>query len=1048
MKILSYARMGAVIAAALAASATADAAVRYVKAGAIGGDGATWATAMGDLQDAIDASSPGDEVWVAAGIYKPTKLTNDRVANSRSFVIKDGVSLYGGFAGTETDKAQRAIKPTGKAWDMTNETILSGDDEVPDTWIREITPGTTYRYSWRLTGDNDSHIPGTQNNSTHVLMQLSTISNPTVIDGFTVTGGCANQHKTKASGGGIYAIGNVSVNACRIVENSAYFRNEAYDPIYALGGGIYLNGAGSASVTNCYFARNFTTSSYTVGMGGGLFAQNARVEGCVFEACVGEDGGGAMYQSGGSVKDCYMSDCYASSGGGLYTIGGSASDIEVTNCRGLNGGGISVFEGSTLTHAKVWNCYADVLEFGDDLGGSGGGIYIDGGSVLGCVVYNNTSFNGGGICVRSGKAVNCTVQNNSTRKNRTAVVNIDEWPESGMLATSVFNCLSAPNVEASNFKSPTNFNGWTDNALTQLQLKNADWSLAAGSEFIDAGDNASGIQESTDMAGNPRVMGDRIDVGAYEYVNEAAANASLTFEGGIDEVVIRFRTTDGVMKFEVGGDTFIPSNLQANADKAVAVPLNGNTTVKIIADGLSRLNIDAQGLTAISLNNVPGLTMLQLDNNKLTDLDVSGTPLLTGIYAAGNQIETIKGLAGCTALRVLNVHDNRLAGSLDLRSMPTMMQVEVYNNNLTQLLLPTHKYLMDVDCENNNLTAIDVAGRQSLRDLAISGNSISRIDVSGCPALENLYAGENKITEITGLADCAVLQTLNLSHNLLTDIDISVAPSITGLYLYNNSLTSLDVTANVNLSWVNINDNHIDAVDLSKLSNLRLFFANGNELSEIDFSNAPYCMQIQLADNNLSSIDLSKLASLYWLKVDGNKLQALDITANSYLSLLECGRNNISTLDLHNNATIRRVAAENNRLTALDVAANKDLCSLTIQGNDMQADAINSIIAQLPDVNGQEPVAGSEWITMLDISSMPGTPAANVDAARAKGWSVTAIGDGGITDLTPDSAEVVDVTYYTLSGICLGSETPSTGLYIVKMTLTDGRVINAKQFVK
>lgn len=1048
MKIWSNARAAGLAAIlAIAATGTADAAVRYVKAGAEGGDGNSWATAMGDLQAAIDASSAGDEIWVAAGTYKPVSLINSSVADSRSFIIKDGVSLYGGFAGVETSREQRKLKPGGELWDMVNETILDGDDNVPDTWERIIVPGTTYRYSFKLTSDNDSHIPGTKNNATHVLYQVDVIKNHTVIDGFTITGGCADTHKTKASGGGIYAIGNVSVNACRIVENSAYFVNEAFDPINALGGGVYLNGAGEASVSNCYFARNFTTSSYTDGMGGGLYAQNARVEGCRFEACVGEDGGGGIYQSNGTVKNCIIIDCYASTGGGLYTTGGSADDLDVTDCRGLNGGGIAIRDGSTVTHASVWNCYADATEFGDALGGSGGGVYVDGGTALGCVVWNNTSFNGGGICIRQGNAVNCTVQHNSSRKGIPAVVNIDEWPESGGLSGAV-NCIGAPDVDNSNFVAPSDFSGIADSDVRKAALAKVDWRLAAGSRFIDAGNNTSGMQESTDMAGNPRVMGGSIDVGAYEYVSEAAPNATLTFDGSSDEVIIRLRTTDGVMKMSVGGEIYIASELKPNQDKAVSVALGGNTSVKIFAENLSRLNIDAQGLTAIDLRNAPALTMLQLNGNKLTSLDVSGNPLLTGIYASGNSISELKGLSACTALRVLSIYGNRLTGAIDVSAMKALSQVEVYDNAITELILPSHATLMDVDCENNLLTAIDVAGRQGLRDLAISGNDITRLDLTGCKVLENLYAGENAITEVKGLGDCEVIQTLNLSHNQLTAIDISVAPSITGLYLYNNELTSLDLTGNPNLRWVNVNDNHIGALDVSKLTYLSLLFANGNEIKEIDLSNSRSCIQLQLADNHLTSLDVTKLPSLYWLKADGNELTSLNLSANKSLSLLECGRNKLSTLDISNNTTLRRLAAENNLLTSLDVASNKDLCGVALQGNKMETAAINAMIAQLPDVSGQEPVAGSEWISVLDISLMPGTAGADVTAAQAKGWRVTTTSGSGIDDIIADESSVVAVTYYTLSGLNLGSEKPAAGCYIVQMLLADGRTVTRKCIIK
>ena len=42
------------------------------RADAADSDGRTWPTAFGGLQEAIDAAMPGDELWVAAGIFSKT----------------------------------------------------------------------------------------------------------------------------------------------------------------------------------------------------------------------------------------------------------------------------------------------------------------------------------------------------------------------------------------------------------------------------------------------------------------------------------------------------------------------------------------------------------------------------------------------------------------------------------------------------------------------------------------------------------------------------------------------------------------------------------------------------------------------------------------------------------------------------------------------------------------------------------------------------------------------------------------------------------------
>src|SRR5262245_48737704 len=76
----------------------------YVNAVATGANnGLSWTDAYIDLQSALSAAVNGDEIWVAAGTYKPTTSTDRTI----SFTLKNGVALYGGFAGTETLLTQR-----------------------------------------------------------------------------------------------------------------------------------------------------------------------------------------------------------------------------------------------------------------------------------------------------------------------------------------------------------------------------------------------------------------------------------------------------------------------------------------------------------------------------------------------------------------------------------------------------------------------------------------------------------------------------------------------------------------------------------------------------------------------------------------------------------------------------------------------------------------------------------------------------------------------------------------------------------------------------
>ncbi|MBR1882985.1 MAG: right-handed parallel beta-helix repeat-containing protein [Muribaculaceae bacterium] len=554
----------------IATAHDAMATVFYVKAGAQG-DGSSWENAQGNLQAAIEAAQAGDQVWVAQGTYRPDSLIQARRATSYAFMLKDGVSLYGGFAGNESSIEQREIKPTGKPYDFVHETILSADDSVPDVWVREIAEGTSFRLTWRV---ENNQVLGTEGNGSHVLYRAEVIANPTEINGFTLTGANANVYQVKAYGGALYALGNVQLRACRVVENSGYFRAQSITDSNTYGGAVFLNGAGNAAIEQCYFARNYCHSSYGNGLGGAIFARNVAISDCDFADCVAEDAGGAIYNMGGTIARCTFSECYGGSGGAVYNDG-TVSDVTIMDCRALLGGGI--FNYGTVTNAVVANCYADAPEYGDALGGRGGGMLIAGGSVNQAAVFNNMAFWGGGIYMTAGALANSTVQHNIIRANLEADTANVGMVNHDLFDSMVFNSITA-DAEVSNFAQPTTWRGIALDAADTLAIHSANWALATGSQFIDAGTWVSQYATETDLAGNARIAGERIDVGAYEFQPQTHLKGDVNGDGVVDVNDVNI-----LLNIVLGKDAAEPYDGRANVDGEGDVDVNDvNILINII----------------------------------------------------------------------------------------------------------------------------------------------------------------------------------------------------------------------------------------------------------------------------------------------------------------------------------------------------------------------------------------------------------------------------------------------------------------------------------
>ncbi|HIJ53278.1 MAG TPA: hypothetical protein HPP66_09010 [Planctomycetes bacterium] len=547
-------------------------------------NGSSWADAYNYLQDALAVTGRGDEIRVAQGVYKPDQgagiTPGDREA---TFQLRNGVTVKGGYADFG------APDPNGRDIEL-YETVLSGD----------------------LNGDDvdvvDQYMLTRAENSYHIITGSLT-DTTAVLDGFTIIAGNANAdwEGPDSMGGAIFIdSGNPKISNCTFSGNRAQGGGGAAYNVFGspkFENCIFENSSSSAmynlnsnpELTDCTFVWNSSSR------GGAMFNEHSelRLTRCSFfkNLVVGMQhaAGGGMYNiySNLTLISCAFEENWVyvyyvhgrfsvADGGGMYN---TCCNLTLLNCTFIAN---SAWRSSGIPDWGSSTALTDSALTAITLENHVGGMYdILSNSIPGGWPFEPPTSRVSGGAIHNSDSVasirNCTFAGNSARSGN-ALACVSSLPPMGVSSVRVNNSIlwdggnevwrkgnSTVTVTYSDIEGSWPGNGnidvapqfvdpgyWADkndpNIIIEPNDPDAIWiegnyHLLSGSPCIDAGDpNYVAEPNETDLDGKPRIIGGRIDIGAYEFFNTPPIG-----DAGDDQVVECACNTDQGTKVTLDG---------------------------------------------------------------------------------------------------------------------------------------------------------------------------------------------------------------------------------------------------------------------------------------------------------------------------------------------------------------------------------------------------------------------------------------------------------------------------------------------------------------
>ncbi len=339
-----------------------------------GGNGRSWATAFRTLSDASRGMAQNQELWIREGVYRPVK------AGQEVLRMAPQTSVYGGFTGTETTRAQRPNPPArtvldgdfdgkGAASDNSIHVVVGAAGRLDSVEIRggyafgsrtvdKLGAGLSLRG-----GEQALHLYG-------VVFETNAAEKSggglAVLNGTLHLSQVTFRENSAEEGGGGLAI----IDANTTLSNVGFQKNNA-----SFGGGLSTTrspvtlrnvefvdnradtGAGLSSSDSAFSAENVTFTGNAAGRGGALShngEKRAAIRSSSFLENRASQGGAVLIQGPIDLTGTRIQANAATTGGGVYHERGefTFSRLQFVQNEAENGAAISSWSSDKITGNK------------------------------------------------------------------------------------------------------------------------------------------------------------------------------------------------------------------------------------------------------------------------------------------------------------------------------------------------------------------------------------------------------------------------------------------------------------------------------------------------------------------------------------------------------------------------------------------------------------------------------------------------------------------------------------------------------------------------